>query len=172
MNFKAIALALALGAGSSAMAATCTSASSLGSLDASDFALFGNSFYNAQSFNDCYSFALTAPSDTLGITVEWDWSHAMDIDLQSVTLSGGTLVSSITDPTPDLFSFSNLQSGLYQLAVAGNVTRSYDSGMGVSYLGMLTTKSPSIAAPVPEPETLAMLALGLAAVTWSARRRR
>jgi hypothetical protein len=54
--------------------------------------------------------------------------------------------------------------------VSGNVTDTsrYASG-AVGYWGLMTTTR-SIAAPVPEPETYAMLALGLGLVGWASRR--
>lgn len=174
MNFKAlVAASLTAFASASSMAAVCTSGSSLGTLGSSDLATFGNSFQRAQQFNDCYSFSLVAPSDTLGLTLEWDLSSRLDIDIDSVSLSGGSLSAAMTNSTPSFFSFNDLLSGTYQLAVKGVVS---DDGRGwngaVGYFGVLATTAPRVASPVPEPETIVMLGLGLAIVARTARRKK
>src|SRR5436190_13736321 len=121
MKTKSIAVALALAAGMPfAFADTCSSTFTLGTLNPNDFAVFGNGFSVAQSFNDCYNFSLSAAARAVGVTVEWDLSRALGIDVGSISLSGGTLASTVTDTTPDSFSFSGLGSGNYQLAVHGN----------------------------------------------------
>lgn len=171
MKLKSIALALALSAGSSAMAATCTSTFSLGSLGYGESHSLGNSFSSVQSFTDCYLFSIdNDASNALGFTVEWDFFgfKELNIDLTSVTLSGGGLTSSLVDLTPGMFAFSNLQSGSYQLALAGDITKSAWGPIGgsVEYFGRL-----GITPAVPEPEALAMLALGFGFVTWGSRRK-
>jgi len=171
--FKSLVVALTLamtGSASMANLASCGSGSTL--LGAGSVDLFGNSFSSAQSFSDCYSFTLGSTADAFGGTLAIDPLSFLNIDVTSVTLSGGGLVTSLTDYTPGLFSFSNLVSGSYQLLVAGNVTKS--SGFGfdvpVGYLGALTTNA--VVSPVPEPETYAMLLLGLSAIGWIVRRRK
>ena len=44
----------------------------------------------------------------------------------------------------------------------------YDSG----YVGQLVTTRTTVSAPVPEPETIAMMALGLGVMGFVARRRK
>ena len=174
MKLKSIVSALVLCAGAPAMAATCSSTFSLGILGPGDVTAFGNSFNSAQSFNDCYAFTLNASADALGVTLEWDWSQRLNIDVTSAALSGSTLGSVLTDATPTIISFSGLTSGTYQLMLSGLVTdagRGY-TGFGVGYAGLLSTSAPTVVTPVPEPESLAMLALGLGAVALSVRRRR
>lgn len=172
MKLKLITLALALSAGSSsAMATTCTSTFTLGSLNYGDSRSLYNSFSSEQSFTDCYQFSI--PNDesrALGFTVEWDFFgyKALDIDLASVSLSGGGLTTAVVDPTPGTFSFTDLQSGTYELALSGIVSRSAWGFLdgSVEYIGRL-----GITPAVPEPETLAMFALGFGVITWRARRR-
>ncbi len=174
MRVKPIVFALIALANAPVMAGSnCTSTFSLGTLSPSSIALFGNQFWRAQSFNDCFSFKLNSPSDALGLTLEWDWSSRLNIDLKSVTLSGGNLVSDVVDLTPDVFTFNGLLSGNYVLALSGKVTRAGPGlvDFGVGYQGVLVTSAPRIASPVPEPETLAMLALGFGVVAWSNRRK-
>ncbi|WP_280153985.1 FxDxF family PEP-CTERM protein [Piscinibacter sp. XHJ-5] len=170
MKLKSLALALALCAGAPAMAATCTSSFSLGTLGPSSGSFFGNDFNSAQSFNDCYTFTLSqAPTSATTTTIEWDWSSRLNIDLTSVTLSGGNLVSYINNLWSESWTFTGLTAGDYMLEVSGNVTDTHSGYGGVGYIGMLTTSG--VVTPVPEPQTLAMLALGLGAVVWGGRRK-
>jgi hypothetical protein len=173
MNIRHAIGAAVLAAGSMAAvpaAAACTDTFSLGSMGPPAAAALFNQFETAQTFDDCYNFTLNNSADAFGLSLEWDWSYSRGIDLTSVSLSGSGV--SITDDTPAGFSFSNLLAGTYQLIVSGTVTAGdferYDGG-SVGYVGVLATNR-SVAAPVPEPETYAMLALGLAMVGWAAKR--
>lgn len=174
MKFKALALfLLALVTGSNAMAA-CTDSFNLGVMGPPALRSFGNDFSSVQSFEDCYSFTLNSPADSLGLTWELDASWARDIDLTSVTLTGGNLLSALVDTSASSFSFSNLAAGVYQFVVAGEVTGRNGGLLGggyVGYGGLFATSRAPVAAPVPEPQTYAMLALGLLAVGWTVRRR-
>ena len=98
----------------------------------------------------------------------------LDLNVSSLTLSGAGRVTSLVDLTPGVFSFSNLVAGSYQLNVSGTVTKGkgFDDilPLPVGYAGSLTTNA--AVTPVPEPETYAMLLLGLGTVGWMARRRK
>src|SRR4051794_11585658 len=168
MKLKWIALAAALLAASPVMASTCKS---LGAMAPGYVAVFGNSFTDAQHFNDCYSFHLGNEADVVGVTVQWDWASTLNIALSSVSLTGAGIASSISDPTPQSFTFSDLHMGDYQLAIAGDVTGSGSEWGSVGYAGLITTTAPSIASPVPEPANLAMLGLGFGIVAWGVRRK-
>lgn len=174
MKFKALALfLLAAVAGTPAMAA-CTNTFNLGVMGPPALRTFGNDFSTVQSFEDCYNFTLNSPADSLGLTWEIDASWARDIDLTSVSLTGGNLSNALVDTSASNFSFANLAAGVYQFVVAGNVTGSNGGLFGggvVGYSGLFATSRAPVAAPVPEPETYAMLALGLLAVGWTVRRR-
>jgi hypothetical protein len=175
MKIKSLLFALALTLlGSVAHAQSCTSSTNLGTLSDSD-RYFGNRFTRVQTFNDCYSFALGASSDVTGLTAELDLSIRFDVDIDSVTLMGGSIGSgmSLTAETGE-FSFDNLAAGVYTLMVSGDVSRVANWGTlwGVGYAGVISASPNAIAAPVPEPETYAMLAMGLGLVTWVSRRRR
>jgi hypothetical protein len=156
-----------------AFAQSCTSNTNLGMLS-TNFTSFGNWFYSAQTFNDCYSFRLGSTSDVQGLTAELDLSIRFDVDITSVTLIGGNLGSgrSLTASTGE-FEFDNLAAGVYSLIVSGDVSRvaRWGTGLGVGYFGAIAATPATIAAPVPEPETYAMLAMGLGLVTWITRRR-
>jgi hypothetical protein len=145
---------------------------SLGNVTAPDVAVFGNSFSRPGSFTDCYSFSLSSPSNALGLTFEWDWSSNLGIDLTSTSLwNGSAQLGSFGMPgsTLNTFTFDNLASGNYWLVIGGNVSGQSGSNSGnVGYVGLLATTR---AAAVPEPGTLALLGLGLAAAGLARRRR-
>lgn len=166
MNLKPLIAAVALSASIPAMAGACQN---LGALGASNPAVaFGNSFSQAQAINDCYSFSLTDVANAMGVMLDWDWSSQIDIDLTSATLTGAGYNSSVQDLSGHHFSFSNLTTGDYQLVIAGDVTNNAGIGFAnqrVGYMGVLAVS------PVPEPESLAMFALGLGVVVWGSRRK-
>jgi hypothetical protein len=173
MNLRSIVIATALSATVPAMASECTSTFSLGTLAPTTVGVFGNDFSAPQSFNDCYTFTLSqAPSTATTTTIEWDWSTAFNIDVSSVSLSGGNLVSYVGDVFAQSWTFSGLTAGDYLLQVAGDVISTGREGydLGIGYTGLLRTSGP-VVTPVPEPAALAMLALGLGAVVWGARRK-
>lgn len=74
----------------------------------------------------------------------------------------------------------NLEAGDYTMVIQGRVfdtptnTGWYDGALHVTYadapMAMLSTLA--VAAPVPEPETLALALMGVPAVAWAARRRK
>ncbi len=174
MTFKPLVMALALCAAGPSMAASCSSTFSLGTIGPGNIVAFGNFFGAAGTFNDCYSFTLSAtPASATSTTVEWDWSSRLDVNLSSVSLSGGSVLSHIDTGPLRSWTFGDLTAGDYQLSLAGNVydTGAGSAGLGVGYSGMLTTSGPAVVTPVPEPATVAMLALGFAAVAWGTRRR-
>ena len=178
MNIRLAIGAAALGAGSllslPAAADTCTQSFSLGTMGPPAAAALFNQFDTVQQFDDCYNFTLNNSADAFGLSLEWDWSGTRGIDLQSVSLAGTGLPGTVSGNSPGVFSFSNLLAGTYQLIVSGSVTSNafarYDDGGSVGYVGVLSTVRSNLAAPVPEPETYAMLALGLAVVGWAAKR--
>jgi hypothetical protein len=84
------------------------------------------------------------------------------------------MATALVDLTPGVFSFSNLDAGTYELNVSGTVTKGkgFDDilPLPVGYAGSLTTNA--VVTSVPEPDTYAMLLMGLATVGWIARRRK
>ena len=160
MKSKLFAVALALAASAPAMAA-CTSTFELGVMGTPSGSWVDNKFGSAQHFNDCYNFTLNKSANVTGLLFDIG-----PINLGSVTLSGGGLSTSLTDSTASVFSFNDLLSGVYQLVISGDVK----NGWG-GYGGVLVATASSVVAPVPEPKTYALLALGLLAMGWVVRRR-
>jgi hypothetical protein len=143
----------------------------LGPLGPPDLEIFGNSFDRTQHFEDVYNFSLAGGATAFGGTLEFDLSFLRSIDITSVSLSGGNLSGTLVDTSPLTFSFSNLLAGNYQLVIAGDVTGSNGGGIlggPVGYTGSIAT----IASPVPEPSTWAMMILGFAGVGYMTYRRR
>jgi PEP-CTERM motif len=168
----AIALLAAAGPALAAPSSGClTETQSLGTVT-DEVTWFGNTFTgkSAKCFSDDYTFSLGATSDLIGAVwdVFFDWR---DVDFTSVTLRGpsGYTSAQWSIGSADLGyagSFSGLGAGAYTLNVQGTVgagfgTASYQGGL------MATT----VAAPVPEPQTYAMFALGLGLLGWAVRRR-
>ncbi len=169
MKIKLLIASVAMAISGHAMSAT-----NLGVLDA-----YGSSFSKAffrvfgfgsplGSFTDHYTFSLLGSSSAEGgATVSMEWG-SLDLDLKSVSLSGGTLRSAVTDSTPASFSFSSLGAGTYNLDISG-LLKSVGGPLGyASYTGTIR----SVASAAPEPEALVMLLAGLAAVVVLTRRRR
>jgi len=172
MKLKLLVAAIALASAGSAMA---DKTENLGDMGPPGIALFGNWFNSGQSFTDTYTFSIDSGANGVGGVFDFDASWGMHIDLTSVSLTGGSLSSALVDNTPLSFSFGSLAAGTYSLIVkgvaSGNPLGGWDFG-GVSYGGKLVTTPAQVSAPVPEPETIAMMALGLGVMGFVARRRK
>ena len=115
-------------------------------------------------FQDVYSFTLANPGMLSGTVVATNASGYNILGL-TVTLQNASFALVGTDNTPATgFAFNNLAAGSYALNVLG-----YASGsQGGLYLGDVTATT----APVPEPQTYALMLAGLAAVGFAVSRRR
>jgi hypothetical protein len=170
-----------------AMAVTCTTAALAGTLGFGSTQLIGNSFTSAGSYTDCYTFNLApANSDVFGSTIEIDNLSFLDIDLTSISLFSGGVVSgetagnelgSLSPAVP--FSFDSLASGTYSLVLVANVYRGVGFSsvlpLPVSYVGSITATASTQPIPpstVPEPETLALFSFGLIGIALRRRKRR
>lgn len=166
MKLKALVAAVALAASGASMAETFN----LGSMGPPGFTLFGNSFNSAQSFSDTFNFTLTGAANSVGAVWDIDFLSRRDVELTSISLIGGG--QSLIDYSPIDFSFSNLLAGSYSLIVNGTVEGRSGGLFQSGYGGYLVTSKTTVSAPVPEPESIAMMALGLGVMGFVARRRK
>jgi hypothetical protein len=165
---------LALAPLAASAAVTCTKTFDLGSMGPPATKSFASGYFTAANFADCYNFSINAPADSTGTTTEWNWNFAGllgSIDVWGVQLLQGTTTVGAFDNSPESFAFGNLSAGAYQLVVTGQTTRGSLTTL-VAYSGTLSTTAAPVAAPVPEPELYAMLALGFAGAAWVSRRRK
>ena len=164
MKLKSIATSTVLAFAGFGLAPAAHASGDLGVVGGA-WSWFGNSFGNTlSSFTDHYTFDLDSMSGVVGGTIELDLGRLFNLDVASVSLSGGGLSSALVDQDlSDGFSFGSLLAGSYTLTVNGSVPGAYGGG----YVGVLH----SIASPAPEPATYAMAALGLRGIGFAARRR-
>ncbi|MCX9158305.1 FxDxF family PEP-CTERM protein [Niveibacterium sp. 24ML] len=149
MKLKSICVAAAI-----ACATTGAHAASFGELSAPAESFVG--LYTKPLFADSISFSLAAPSTVY-----------IDPDIVGGAggfglFSGTTLIGSLYSLESSTVSFSGLSTGDYKLGFFG-------FGGGVTAVSFAAN---AIAAPVPEPETYAMLLAGLGMIGAIARRRR
>ncbi len=171
MKLKMFSAAILLALGAPVMASQCTAnGSSLGVVGALPTVFASECFRTfsspGASFTDHYSFSVSALGNVAGGLMDYLVFQWNDVNLSSVTVSGSGYARSDTSPT-DGFSFSGLSAGSYDLAISGYLDRGQLAG---GYIGAISSTA-TVAAPVPEPETYAMLMLGLAGVGFAARRR-
>ncbi len=151
-----------------AMASQCSGdGSSLGAIGAAPRSFWSECVRTFSSpganFTDHYSFSTSALGNVSGGFVDFLLFRWNDVNLNSVVVSGQGEYRT-DDSAADGFSFADLAAGHYDLAVSGTLDRGQLIG---GYTGSIS----SVAAPVPEPETFAMLMLGLVGVGFAARRR-
>jgi PEP-CTERM motif len=170
MKLKMFSAAILLAIGAPVMAAECTGdGSSLGVIGAAPTSFAsqcGRLPFGSASFTDHYSFSIAALGNVAGGFVDFLVFQWNDVNLNSVVVTGQGQVRSDSNAA-DGFSFAGLSAGTYDLAVSGYLDRGQLIG---GYTGAISS-SATVAAPVPEPETYAMLMLGLAGVGFAARRR-
>lgn len=113
-------------------------------------------------------FSILTYSFTLGssATVDFDIRDGANSSNAIAILLNGTTVQSHTGSIP---AFDSFDVGSYNLG-AGNHTLSFVNASGTYYLDNFSVSV--TAAPVPEPETYAMMLAGLGALGFMARRRR
>jgi hypothetical protein len=130
---------------------------------------YGATHTESGNFTDTFTFQTTNTSsyvDASLITI--GFSDSSDIDFSSVSLNGQAF--QLTDEGNFEYAVlpSTLITGDLTLTVTGQVGNVATAGQSVaaSYGGTINL------APVPEPETYALMLAGLGVVGWMARRRR
>ena len=156
MNLKALSAAL-LAAGS--VSAYAVGPGALGNIDNMSVVIGNN--VSPPVFFDTYSFSVTGPNSTLS-----GGAFAVYISSFTAVLQDSTFAAIGSDTSPwDGFTFSGLAAGNYALSFFGATTNA-----AAAYGGVITTVV--TAAPVPEPETYALMLAGLGMVGFIASRRR
>lgn len=139
--------------------ATPLAPTNLGALDNTFASVFGQtSSTEAVLLQDFYMFTLANPGTVSGSIFSSGYA------ITAVTLINSASVTIASDTTPNNFSFGGLTAGSYKLSFLGMTSTPQTSFYGGS-VGAVT-------APVPEPETYALMLAGLGVVGFMASRRR
>jgi len=169
MKLKLIAAAVLVMAGVSAQADTT-------STDWGQHASFeiGGGFKSAGSFIDYYLFSINPAASVTSSAVVLNNQSVFNITGATYSLWSGdgagagvdTLVATfaLDGTTGNTFNSQALAVGNYFYKVTGNVTGAFG--------GLYSLTSTLVTAPVPEPETYALMLAGLGAVAFVARRRK
>ena len=154
--FTAAALAAA------SVSAFAVGPGALGTIDNTPIAI--SNIVSAGIFQDVYSFTLVDPGSLSGNAVAVNFGGYNILGL-TVTLQDSSFALVGTDNTPNTgFTFAGLAAGTYALNVLGFATGS----QGGFYAGGMIAET----APVPEPETYALMLAGLGVLSFVASRRR
>lgn len=134
---------------------------SLGTID--DMPIAISNIVPAGIFQDVYSFSIGDPGSLSGNAVAINFG-SYDIQGLTVTLQDSSFAVIGSDASPsDGFTFAGLAAGSYALNVLGYATGA-DGGF---YAGGFIADT----APIPEPETYALMLAGLGIVGFVLRRR-
>ncbi|MEP7099924.1 MAG: FxDxF family PEP-CTERM protein [Burkholderiales bacterium] len=165
MKFNRMVAAAAL----SLVAASSFADNGGGALDLTTGSTFFGRTPSGSDFTDTYTFTLTGSSFLTTGSVDSSAIGGQDIDFTSILIMQGastvaTFANSGTDAQEHYtLGQTLLAAGNYSLVITG-----LQSPAAASYAGNLAV----VAAPVPEPETYALLLAGLGVLGFVARRRR
>jgi hypothetical protein len=174
VRFALVPSLLALACASS-FALSSTSTTNLGTLG-TDATYIGNSFNQAQSFTDFYTFHINGASSVGGMVTDYNANiYFRDVNISTLQLlSGGASLVTISNvPNTYNFTFANLVAGDYTLKVTGDVVNGMFSSTRdtASYDGYISA-TPSVASGAPEASEALMAAMGLVGVGFWARARK
>lgn len=129
-----------------------------------------HSFSGTANFDDIYTFTIETSALAWGGVFEFvSDDNTLSLLVSSVSLYDTEKVLQV-DYTPDGYSFSGLTAGTYSLHVQGRVDP--DGGAVVDPVYYQGKLSLSLLTSVPEPGSLALFGLGLAAAALTGRRRK
>lgn len=162
---KSILLSISLLTASQAFAATQSVSIDVPGITVSTFSHLGEA--KGSSFSDTLNLDLLKPGFIGAHPVSFNISDVLGLSNFSLALRNAaneliTTTSPSTKTGSSLWSYNLPTSGLYSLTVSGLVTG--ERG-GAYNLGLVT-------APVPEPETYALMGIGLAGLLLSRRKRK
>jgi hypothetical protein len=119
-----------------------------------------------QSFTDLVDFSLSVANDaSLSLTFVDNSKYAMTLDSWSLSEAGVGTITADAGSNFSAISYTGLGAGTYELSINGTLLKGYK---GDSYGGDIISE----VAPVPEPETYALMVAGLGMLGLMARRRR
>lgn len=158
MKLKLIAAAAVLAVSGSAFA---VGPGSLGAID--NMPTFIGNTVGTGIFQDIYTFSIVNPGAIGGSVTASNFFNYNILGL-AVSLVDSSLTQVGFDNTPVNFTFSGLSAGTYALNVIGFASGTSGGVYGGSFV--------VATAPVPEPETYALMLAGLGVVGFMASRRR
>jgi hypothetical protein len=138
----------------------------------------GNTFNQAQTFTDTYTFTINAASSVGGYVQDYAasvWFRDVNITSLQLFAAGASTPNFTVTSVPDTYSFtfSGLQAGSYSLLVNGYVSNGlFSTARDTAQYDGFISAAPSVASGAPEASDALMAAMGLMGVGFWARARK